>query len=422
MSIDESACLSRQDPEVARLIRSEQERLENTLDLIAAESVTPPAILAALGSIFNTKTVEGYPGKRFHAGCRYADDLEELAVSRGKQLFGAEHVNVQPHCGSTANLAVYAAVLNPGDRILAMSLSHGGHLSHGAAVSITGRYYQFQHYGLDPDTETIDYDNVARLAEEFRPRMLVAGASAYSRLIDYERLGKIAKDVSAYLLVDMAHIAGLVAAGVIPSPVPHSDFVTFTTYKTMMGGRGGVIISRDKYRKRIDAAIFPGSQGTPAMNQVAAKAVCFKSAMTPEFKQIQARILDNAACFATEFDQKGYRLISEKTENHLVLLDLHARGLTGDRAEALLESVGIIANKNVIPHDPQPPNVTSGLRIGTTAVTARGMGPAEVAQIVDWIDSALCHPERQPILDELTDNVFQLCRRFPIYNAKIFHI
>ena len=417
MSLNELASLSQQDPEVAGLIQAEQIRLENTLDLIAAESITPPAILAALGSIFNTKTVEGYPGKRYHAGCRYADDLEELAVSRGRQLFGAEHVNVQPHCGSTANLAVYASVLNPGDRILAMKLSHGGHLSHGAPASITGRYYQFQHYGLDRDTEAIDYDHVAELASQFRPKMIVAGASAYSRLINYGRLEEIAKAVSAYLLVDMAHIAGLVAAGVIPSPVPHSDFVTFTTYKTMLGGRGGVIISRDKYRKRINAAIFPGSQGTPAMNQIAAKAVCFKLAMSPDFKQIQERILENAVCFAEEFDQKAYRVVSEKTENHLVLLDLRSQGVTGDRAEKLLESVGIIANKNVIPHDPQPANVTSGFRIGSTAVTARGMGRTEVAQIVDWIDAALSHPGQQEVLDEISEAVIQLSRRFPIYES-----
>ena len=415
MSVNEIESLSQQDPEVARIIRYEHERLENTLDLIAAESITPPAILAALGSVFNTKTVEGYPGKRFHAGCRYADDLEELAVSRGKQLFGAEHVNVQPHCGSTANLAVYASVLNPGDRILAMKLSHGGHLSHGASASITGRYYQFQHYGLDRDTETIDYNQVDEIAAQFRPNMIVAGASAYSRVIDYERLEEIAKAVSAHLLVDMAHIAGLVAAGVIPSPVPHSDFVTFTTYKTMMGGRGGVIISRDKYQKRIDAAIFPGSQGTPAMNQIAAKAVCFRLAMSTDFKQMQKRILDNAICFADEFNKKGYRIVSEKTENHLVLLDLRSKGLTGDRAETLLESVGIIANKNVIPRDPQPANVTSGFRIGSTAITARGMGRAEIAKIVDWIDSVLSHPDRQEILDEISDAVLKLSRRFPIY-------
>jgi glycine hydroxymethyltransferase len=417
MSLSGLTSLSRQDPEVDRLIRDEQDRLENTLDLIAAESITPPAIMAALGSIFNTKTVEGYPGRRFHAGCRYADDLEELAVSRGKQLFGAEHVNVQPHCGSTANLAVYASVLNPGDRVLSMKLSHGGHLSHGASASITGRYYQFQHYGLARDTETIDYDQLAETAAQFHPNMIVAGASAYSRLIDYKRLGEIAKAVSAYLLVDMAHIAGLVAAGVIPSPVPYSDFVTFTTYKTMMGGRGGVIISRNKYRKRIDAAIFPGSQGTPAMNQIAAKAVCFKLAMSPDFKQIQERILDNAICFADAFDKKGYRVVSEKTENHLVLLDLRSKGLTGDRAETLLESVGIIANKNVIPHDPQPANVTSGFRIGSTAITARGMGLTEVGQIVDWIDAALSHSDQQEILDEISEAVSQLSRRFPIYKS-----
>ena len=408
--------LARHDPEVARLIQAEEIRLENTVDLIAAESITPPAILEALGSIFNTKAAEGYPGNRFHAGCRNADALEELAVSRGRQLFSAEHVNVQPHCGSTANLAVYFSVLDPGDRILAMKLSHGGHLSHGASPSITGKYYQFQHYGVDPETDTIDYDQVADLADRFRPKMIVAGASAYSRLIDYERLAQIAGDVSAYFLVDMAHIAGLVAAGVIPSPVPHSDFVTFTTYKTLMGGRGGVIISREKYGQKIDAAVFPGSQGTPALNHVAAKAVCFNLAKSPEFKHIQQGILDNAACFADEFDKKGYRIVSGKTENHLVLLDLRSKGLAGNRAESILESVGIIVNRNVIPRDPQPAGVTSGIRIGSTAISARGMGRAEAAQIVDLIDAAFQHPDQQTLLEEITDAVSELSRQFPIYN------
>ncbi len=407
--------LSRHDSEVAQLINNEEARINNTLDLIAAESITPPSVMEALGSIFNTKAAEGYPGKRFHAGCRYADALEKLAILRGKQLFKAEHVNVQAHCGSSANLAVYFSVLQPGDGILSMKLSHGGHLSHGAAASITGKCFRFQHYSVDPETEVIDYEEVGNLAQKYRPKMIVAGASSYARLIDYERLARIANDISAYLLVDMAHIAGLVAAGVIPSPVPYSDFVTFTTYKTLMGGRGGVIISRKKYAKKIDSAVFPGSQGTPALNQIAAKAVCFKLAMASEFETLQKNILKNAACFAGEFAKKGYRIVSGRTENHLVLVDLRPWGLKGSRAESVLESVGIILNRNVIPRDPQPPSVTSGIRIGSTAVTARGMGPAEVVRITGLIDKALQHDHRKEVLQEVSAAVVGLCLAFPVY-------
>ena len=288
-------------------------------------------------------------------------------MARGKKLFGAEHINVQPHSGTSANLAVYFAVLKPGDRILAMRLSHGGHLSHGDAASITSKCFQFAHYGLDPDTEQLDYDAIAKQAAEFKPRMIVAGASAYARLIDYRRLADIARSVSAYLLVDMAHIAGLVAAEVIPSPVPVSDFVTFTTYKTLMGGRGGVIICKEKYRRQIDRAVFPGSQGTPALNQVAAKAVCFHLAATPEFAVVQKRIVANAAAMADEFKKRGYRLVSGGTDNHLVLVDLRPKGLTGRAAEEMLESIGIIVNRNVIPNDPQPPDQSQrdpGRRLG----------------------------------------------------------
>jgi glycine hydroxymethyltransferase len=411
-------CFPRKDSEVAQLIKNEEARIDNTLDLIAAESITPPSVMEALGSIFNTKAAEGYPGRRFHAGCRYADTLEELAISRGKQLFNAEHLNVQSHCGSSANLAVYFSVLQPGDPILSMKLSHGGHLSHGASASITGKCFRFQHYSVDPETEEIDYEQVGNLAQKYRPKMIVAGASSYARLIDYERLAQIANGIAAYLLVDMAHIAGLVAAGVIPSPVPHSDFVTFTTYKTLMGGRGGVIISRKKYAKKIDSAVFPGSQGTPALSQIAAKAVCFKLAMDSGFKTLQKNILNNAACFASAFVRKGYRIVSGRTENHLVLVDLGARGLKGNQAESVLESVGIILNRNVIPRDPKPPGVTSGIRIGSTAITARGMGPAEVVQITDLIDTALQNDHRKDVLKEVLAAVAKLCREFPAYRKK----
>jgi glycine hydroxymethyltransferase len=289
------------DPEIYRIVEAEKERIENTIDLIAAENHATPSILEAQGSAFNMKAAEGYPGHRFHAGCGLADDLESLTIKRGKKLFGAEHINVQPHSGTAANLAAYFSVLKPGDRILAMKLSHGGHLSHGDKASITSQCFQFSHYGLDPDSEKLDYDAIEKQAAEVKPKMIVAGASAYPRLIDYRRLSDIAQNISAYLLVDMAHIAGLVAAKVIPSPVPVSDIVTFTTYKTLMGGRGGVIISKEKYRRKIDRAVFPGSQGTPALNQVAAKAVCFHLADTPEFAALQKRIVDNAAAMADEF-------------------------------------------------------------------------------------------------------------------------
>lgn len=404
------------DPEIAELIRKEESRIENTLDLIAAENHAPRSIMEALGSIFNTKTIEGYPGKRFHAGCVYADKVENLAISRAKHLFGAEHANVQPHSGVSANLAVYFSVLNVGDNILSMKLSHGGHLSHGHPSSITSKCFHFTHYGVNPDTELIDYDEVRELALRIKPKMIVAGASAYSRLIDYERIADITREVSAYVLVDMAHIAGLVAAKAIPSPVPHSDFVTFTTYKTLQAGRGGVILCKEKYRRQVDSAIFPGSQGTSAVNLIAAKAVCFKLAMEPAFIQTQQKIVENAACLAEEFRKKGYRIVHGGTNNHIVLLDLRSKGLTGNVAEETLESLGILANRNVIPNDPEKPIIASGLRLGTSAISSRGMGKAEVARIAGIIDTALMNHDNQEILDQVVkQQVSELCKAFPVY-------
>ena len=403
------------DQEVFRIIEAEKERIENTIDLIAAENHAPLSILEAQGSAFNLKAAEGYPGRRFHAGCAQADDLENLAVERGKKLFGADHINVQPHSGTSANLAVYFAVLKPGDRILSMRLSHGGHLSHGDAASITSKCFRFAHYGLDPDTEQLDYDAIARQTADFNPRMIVAGASAYARLIDYRRLAGIARNVSAYLLVDMAHIAGLVAAGVIPSPVPVSDFVTFTTYKTLMGGRGGVIICKEKYRRQIDRAVFPGSQGTPALNQVAAKAVCFHLAATREFAAVQKRIVANAAAMAAEFKKQGYRLVSGGTDNHLVLVDLRPKGLTGRAAEEVLESTGIIVNRNVIPNDPQPPDRASGIRVGAAAISTRGLETSDARHIVGLIDAALSNAGHQEVLKHVASEVAVICRNFPVY-------
>ena len=409
--------LANDDPEVARIIQQEEARIENTLDLIAAENHAPRSILEAQGSIFSTKAAEGYPGRRFHAGCIYADELEKLAIDRARDLFGADHANLQPHSGVSANLAVYFSVLDVGDRILSMKLSHGGHLSHGDPSSVTSQCFKFRHYGLDAQTERIDYDEVREVAEVFKPRMIIAGASSYPRLIDYKIMSDISKSVSAYLLVDMAHIAGLVAAGVIPSPVPHADFVTFTTYKTLKGGRGGVILCKNEHARKISKTIFPGVQGTPSLNLLAAKAVCFKLAMEPGFKEEQIKTLENAAAFAAGFEKKGYRIVSGGTDNHLVLVDLRSKGLTGDVAEKTLESVKIVVNRNVIPGDPEKADVTSGIRIGSPGVTSRGMGGFEVSRIVELMDRAMVDRNRSEALEKVSREVADLCREFPVYKA-----
>jgi glycine hydroxymethyltransferase len=406
--------LVKDDPEVARIIRDEETRVENTLDLIAAENHAPASILEAQGSIFNLKAAEGFPANRFHAGCRHADELEQLAILRAKDLFGAEHANVQPHSGVAANLAVYFSVLDIGDRILSMKLSHGGHLSHGDAASMTSKCFEFQHYGLNPETERIDYDAVENIANQFKPRMIIAGASSYSRLIDYARMAEIANSVAAFLLVDMAHIAGLVAAGAIPGPVPHADFVTFTTYKTLRGGRGGVILCKQNHAERIDRAIFPGGQGTPALNFIAAKAVCFHLATSADFVELQKKTLKNAACFADELERRGYRIVSGGTDNHLVLIDLRPKGLTGARAEKSLESAGVIVNRNIIPGDPEKPDVTSGIRIGSPAVSSRGMAEPQVRQIVRLMDTAMSNDENPRILSRVANEVKDLCKKFPV--------
>jgi len=410
--------LPNDDAEVDQLIRHEESRIENTLDLIAAENHAPRSVLEAQGSIFSTKAAEGYPGSRFHAGCIWADELESLATARAKRLFGAEHANLQPHSGVSANLAVYFSVLKVGDKILTMKLSHGGHLSHGDPSSITSKCFHFKHYGLNLETERIDYDEVGELAQSFKPRMIVAGASSYPRLIDYEKMAEIARSVSAYFMVDMAHIAGLVAAGVIPGPVSHADFVTFTTYKTLNGGRGGVILCRQEHARKINKTIFPGAQGTPSLNLLAAKAVCFKLALEPEFKERQKNTLENAAAFAAGFEKRGYRIVSGGTDNHLVLVDLRSKDLTGDVAEKILESVGIIVNRNVIPGDPRRPDITSGIRIGSPGITTRGMGLDEIAQIVNWMDIAMVNDKNRDVLERVSRGVMDLCRRFPVYKEK----
>jgi len=407
--------LFKDDPEVAELVKKEESRIENTLDLIAAENHSPRSIMETLGSIFNTKTIEGYPGKRFHAGCIYADEVENLSISRGKRLFGAEYINVQPHSGTSANLAVYFSVLEVGDRVLAMSLPHGGHLSHGHRASITSKCFKFDHYSVDLETELIDYDGVKELATKFKPKMIVAGASSYARLIDYEKIAEIARDVPAYLLVDMAHIAGLVAAKVIPSPVLYSDFVTFTCYKTMMGGRGGVILCKQEHGKKIDSTVFPGCQGTSAVNLIAAKALIFKLAMEPDFVDIQKKTLENAVCLARELGKKGYRIVSGGTDNHQVVVDLTSKGLKGGVAEKALESVGIISNRNVIPRDAENPRAVSGIRLGSAAITIRGMREPEIVRITDLMDAAMLKRDRKEVLDQVSREVSQLCKKFPVY-------
>lgn len=409
--------LSQDDPTLHRLIRDEARRLDMTLNLIAAENHSPGSILEVMGSVLNTKTIEGYPGNRFHAGCEHVDDIERLAIERGISLFNAEHINVQPHSGTSANLAVYFSVLNPGDRILAMSLPHGGHLSHGHFASITGKCFNFKHYTLHPETELIDYESIRDLALSFKPKMIVAGASSYPRLIDYEKIAKIAKQVSALFLTDMAHLAGLVAAGVIPSPVPHCDFVTFTCYKTMMGGRGGIIICKEKYGQNIDRAVFPGCQGTSAVNLLGAKALIFRLATQEAFINVQQMTLDNAGAMAKAFMDKGYRVVTNGTDNHQVLIDLTSKSISGKEAENCLEAAGLILNRNVVPQDAKQPGKVSGIRIGTGAVSVRGMKEQHMKQVVDLMDAVMMNPVNHRVQAEVKKEIEQLCRTFPIKAA-----
>ena len=408
--------LQKDDPELSQLIANEENRLSDTLNLIAAENHSPQSVLEVMGSVFNTKTIEGYPGNRFHAGCMNVDQVETLAIERGKQLFGAEYVNVQPHSGTSANLAVYFSVLNVGDRVLAMSLPHGGHLSHGHPASITSKCFDFSHYHVDPETGLIDYDEIRDLARELKPRLIVAGASSYPRLIDYQKIAGIAKEISAYVLADIAHLAGLVAADVIPGPVPHCDFVTFTCYKTLMGGRGGVILSREKFAQQINKAVFPGCQGTTAVNLLACKALIFKLAAEKPFVSIQQRTVKNAKAMAAAFMEKDYHVISNGTDNHQVVLDLRSRNISGKAAEDCLESVGIVSNRNVVPADAETPGKVSGIRLGTGGVSARGMDEGEIRKMVDLMDDVLMNPTKKEVLADVKTKVRELCRRFPIKN------
>lgn len=404
------------DPEIYNAIKGERMREEETLELIASENFTSLAVLEAQGSLLTNKYAEGYPKRRYYGGCQWVDIVEQLAIDRAKALFKAEHANVQPHSGSQANMAVYFAVLNPGDTVLGMNLSHGGHLTHGSPVNISGKYFNFVSYGVNPETETIDYNQVRDIAKETKPKLIVAGASAYPRVIDFEKFSQIAREVGALLMVDMAHIAGLVAAEIHPSPVPWAEFVTTTTHKTLRGPRSGLILCKSDYAKAIDKAIFPGTQGGPLMHIIAAKAVALKEAMTPEFKAYQNQIVKNAKALAETLLENGLRLVSGGTDNHLMLVDVRPFGLTGKEAERLLEEIGITVNKNAIPFDPQPPTITSGIRIGTPAVTTRGMKENEMKEIGDIIAKCLKKEEDKEVLK---DRVRSLCEAYPLFYKEI---
>ena len=407
--------LQKTDPEVYASIKREDGRQQHNIELIASENIVSEAVLLAAGTPLTNKYAEGYPSKRYYGGCVYVDEVEEIARERAKKLFGAEHANVQPHSGASANLAVFFALLQPGDTVLSMNLSEGGHLSHGSPVNISGKYFNIVPYGVDEVTQTIDYDLVEKLAIEHKPKLILAGASAYARAIDFKRFREIADKVGAYLLVDMAHIAGLVAAGLHESPVPYADVVTTTTHKTLRGPRGGLILCKEEYAKQIDKAIFPGIQGGPLMHIIAAKAVALGEALTDEFKEYQKQIIKNAACLAEALKEEGFTIVSGGTDNHLMLLDLTGMNLTGKEFEHMLDEVHITANKNTIPADPQSPFVTSGLRIGTPAVTSRGFKEAEMKKIAHWL--GLIAKDFEANKETVCQEVIELCKQFPIYEG-----
>jgi len=403
------------DSDVHGAIKRELDRQRYQLELIASENIVSEAILEAQGSIFTNKYAEGYPSRRYYGGCEHADEVESLAIDRAKSLFGAEYANVQPHSGSQANMAVYFSVLSHGDKVLGMDLAHGGHLTHGSAVNFSGQFFNFVSYGVDRETETIDMSEVERLAHEHRPRMIVAGASAYPRTIDFEGFKRIADQIDAMLMVDMAHIAGLVAAGEHPSPVPHADFVTTTTHKTMRGPRGGLILAKEEFGKQLDSKIFPGIQGGPLVHVIAAKAVGFKEAMGQEFKDYQAQVVKNAKALSAGLESRGFRLVSGGTDNHLLLVDLTSKDTTGKEAEAFLEVAGLTVNKNAIPFDRQSRFVTSGIRIGTPAVTSRGLKEAEMDMIAAWITRVLEKPGDEALHGDVRREVKALCKNYPLY-------
>ena len=403
------------DPEVYEAIRREGRRQREKILLIASENFASPAVPAAQGSLMTNKYAEGYPGRRYYGGCQYMDVVETLAIERAKQIFGADHVNVQPHSGSQANMAVYFSVLKPGDSILGMDLAHGGHLTHGSRVSFSGILYHAHFYGVDRTTEFIDYDAVRKVAEECRPRMIVVGASAYPRILDFPRFQEIAKAVGAYVMVDIAHIAGLIAVGLHPNPVPHADFVTTTTHKTLRGPRGGMVMCKAEHAKALDKMIFPGLQGGPLMHVIAAKAVALKEALAPGFKKYQEQVLANAKALASGLQKRGFRIVSGGTDTHLMLVDVTSKGITGKEAEAALDEAGITVNKNAIPYDEKPPAIASGIRLGTPIVSTRGMREKEMNEIADAIDKVLSHPTDPAVRKQVRARVRTLCGKFPIF-------
>lgn len=406
------------DPEIQKAIDQELSRQREKLEMIASENIVSTAVMQAQGSILTNKYAEGYPGKRYYGGCEYVDIVEQLAIDRAKKLFGAEYANVQPHSGAQANTAVYFALLEPGDTILGMNLTDGGHLTHGSPVNISGKYFKIIPYGVDKETERIDYDELERLVKEHQPKLIVGGASAYSRIIDFERMAQIAKSVGAYFMVDMAHIAGLVAAGLHPSPVPYADVVTTTTHKTLRGPRGGLILCRDaEFGKQFNKAIFPGIQGGPLMHVVAAKAVAFKEALSDEFKVYQQQVLDNAKALADELVKKGFRIVSGGTDNHLMLVDLRSKNITGKEAQFLLDEIGITANRNTIPFEPLSPFVTSGIRLGTPALTTRGLKEEDIREVADIIADVIENREDSDVIEAAKAKVQAICKKFPLYEA-----
>ena len=406
------------DPEIQKAIDQELSRQREKLEMIASENIVSTAVMQAQGSILTNKYAEGYPGKRYYGGCEYVDVVEQLAIDRAKKLFGAEYANVQPHSGAQANTAVYFALLQPGDTILGMNLTDGGHLTHGSPVNISGKYFKIIPYGVDKETERIDYDELERLAKEHQPKLIVGGASAYSRVIDFERMAQIAKSVGAYLMIDMAHIAGLVAAGLHPSPVPYADVVTTTTHKTLRGPRGGLILCRDaEFGKQFNKAIFPGIQGGPLMHVIAAKAVAFKEALSDEFKVYQQQVLDNAKVLADELVKKGFRIVSGGTDNHLMLVDLRSKNITGKEAQFLLDEIGITANRNTIPFEPLSPFVTSGIRLGTPALTTRGLKEEDIREVADIIADVIENREDSAVIEAAKAKIQAICKKFPLYEA-----
>jgi len=405
--------IKKEDKEIYDLIEKELHRQQKGIELIASENIVSKAVMEAMGSYLTNKYAEGYPGKRYYGGCYVVDEIEQIAIDRAKELFGAEHANVQPHSGSQANMAVYFTVLKPGDTVLGMDLSHGGHLTHGSPVNFSGRLYNFVSYGVDKETEMIDYENVRKIALECKPKLIVAGASAYARIIDFAKFREIADEVGAILMTDMAHIAGLVAAGVHPSPVPYCDFVTTTTHKTLRGPRGGLILCKEKYAKDLNKNIFPGIQGGPLEHIIAAKAVCFKEALDPSFKEYAKNVVENCKELADQLISKGFKIVSGGTDNHVFLVDLNNKDITGKEAEALLDSVGITANKNTVPNETRSPFVTSGIRIGTAAITTRGFKKEDMAEIADIINQAI--ENREGDLSPLKARVEALCDKYPLY-------